>query len=114
MRFVFLAAAIALPLALSACNANRAPPQIEAALPPAQDVVRVSPRPMGETGCAADIARYRSIQANDFATGNVNKDVHAQIETEIAEAERACSAGDQLRAQYLLRESKQRHGYPAG
>lgn len=114
MRPVSLAFALAPALALAACNANRPPPQVEAALPPSQDIVRVSPRPAGEGGCVAEIARYRAIQANDFATGNVNKDVHAQIENEIAEAERACTAGDQLRAQYLLRESKQRHGYPAG
>jgi hypothetical protein len=114
MRPIFAAFALALTLALAACNANRPPPQVEAALPPSQDVVRVSPRPAGEAGCAAEIARYRAVQTNDFATGNVNKDVHAQIEADIAEAERACTAGDQLRAQYLLRESKQRHGYPAG
>jgi hypothetical protein len=114
MRSLNFTAALALPLALGACNANRPTPTIEAALPAVQDMARVTPRAAPEGGCAAEIARYRAIQANDFTTGNVNKDVHAQIETEIAEAERACSAGDQLRAQYLLRASKQRHGYPAG
>jgi hypothetical protein len=115
MRLMSLAPVLGLSLALAGCNANRQQPPIEAVQPlPSQEAVRVVPRALPDGGCAADIARYRSIQSNDFATGNVNKDVHAQIETEIAEAERACSAGDQLRAQYLLRASKERHGYPAG
>ncbi|WP_374547228.1 hypothetical protein [Rhodoblastus sp.] len=114
MRLVSLAAALALTLALAGCNANRPPPSIEATLPPPQDAARVTPRAGPDAGCADEIARYRAIQDNDFATGNVNKDVHAQIQTEIAEAERACAAGDQLRARYLLRASKERHGYPAG
>jgi hypothetical protein len=54
------------------------------------------------------------MQDSDLAAGHVDKAVYAQIQTEIAEAERACAAGDQLRAQFLLRASKERHGYPAG
>lgn len=112
MRPVFFA--LALTLALAGCNANRPPPSIEAAQPPAQNPSRIMPRATPEGGCAADIARYRAIQDNDLASGHVDKGVYAQIQTEIADAERACIAGDQLRALYLLRASKERHGYPTG
>jgi hypothetical protein len=114
MRFVSFAPLLALLLALAGCNSNRQQPPIEAVQPPAaQDVVRVTPRAAPE-GCAEEIARYRAIQDNDLAMGHVDKGVYAQIQTEISEAEHACSAGDGLRAQYLLRASKERHGYPAG
>jgi hypothetical protein len=106
---------LGLSLALAGCNANRQQPPVEAVQPlPSQEAVRVVPRALPDGGCAAEIARYRAIQDNDLAAGHVEKGVHAQIQTEIAEAERACSAGDALRAQYLLRASKERHGYPAG
>jgi hypothetical protein len=106
---------LVLTLALAGCNANRQQPPVEAVQPlPSQEAVRVTPRALPDGGCAAEIARYRAIQDNDLAMGHVEKGVHAQIQTEIAEAERACSAGDALRAQYLLRASKERHGYPAG
>jgi hypothetical protein len=113
MRLISLAPFLGASLALAGCNANRQQPPIEAVQPP-QEAVRVVPRALPEGGCAAEIARYRAIQDNDLAAGHVEKGVHAQIQTEIAEAERACSAGDALRAQYLLRASKERHGYPAG
>ena len=113
MRSISFAPLLALMLALAGCNANRQQPPIEAVQPPAQDVVRVTPRAAPES-CAEEIARYRAIQDNDLAMGHVDKGVYAQIQTEISEAERACSAGDGLRAQYLLRASKERHGYPAG
>jgi hypothetical protein len=44
--------------------------------------------------------------------GHVNQSVHAQISNEIAEAASACAAGQDGRAQSLLRASKSRHGYP--
>jgi hypothetical protein len=113
MRPVIFASALAVTLALAGCNANRQQAPVEAVLP-AQDSVRVIPRAAPDGGCAAEIARYRAIQDNDLVMGHVEKGVYAQIQTEIAEAERACSAGDALRAQYLLRASKERHGYPAG
>lgn len=113
-RLAISAPFLALMLALAGCNANQPPPSIEAARPPAQSPGRIVPRAAPEDGCASDIARYRAIQDNDLAAGHVNKDVYTQIQAEIAEAERACNAGDQLRARYLLRASKERHGYPAG
>ncbi len=100
-------------LALAACNANQPAPDVQIAQP-AMEVARVAPREAPEGGCAGAIARYRSIVDHDAATGNVAAGVNAQIQSEIAEATRACEAGDALRAQYLLRASEQKHGYPQG
>ncbi len=102
---VFLAAFTA---ALSAgCNAAR-PPQ---AAPPGPAVPAQALPPDGP-GCAGAVARYRSVVDNDLSMGHVNQSVHAQISQEIAEAASACAAGQDGRAQSLLRASKSRHGYP--
>jgi hypothetical protein len=104
---------LALTLALAGCNAQRPAPVIETPPPPTS--IRVTPPgfrlPQGG-GCAGDIARFRAIQDNDLAMGHVDKSVYAQVQSEIAEADRACAAGDNLRAGGLLRASKERHGYP--
>jgi hypothetical protein len=115
MRLVF--PSLALALFLAGCNANRAPPVVELAPPATPAYVRVTPPethgPEGG-GCAGDIARFRAIQDNDLATGHVDKGVYAQVQAEVAEADRACKAGDSLRAEGLLRATKAKHGYPTG
>ncbi len=113
MRHVFPAPFLPLLLALSACNANRAEPEVAMPQAPAETVLRVTSG-AAEGGCAAEIARYKGIVDHDAATGFVAQSVDAQIQGEIGEAQRACDAGDQLRARYLLRSSQQRHGYPQG
>lgn len=45
--------------------------------------------------------------------GHVNQGVYNQIQQEISEAESACAAGQDARAQSLLHASKARHGYPS-
>ena len=106
---------LALAFALSGCNANRAPPQVEFSPQPSPSYVRVTPpEDRAASGCAGDIAKFRAIQDNDLAAGHVDKGVYAQIQGDLAEADQACKAGDNLRAQGLLRATKARHGYPTG
>jgi hypothetical protein len=64
-------------------------------------------------GCSGEIARYKTVMKNDFDTGNVNKSVYSQFQSEIARADAACSAGRDGEAIGLVRSSKARHGYPA-
>jgi hypothetical protein len=64
-------------------------------------------------GCSGEIDRYKTVMKNDFDTGNVNKSVYAQFQSEIGRAEAACSAGRDSEAIGLVRSSKARHGYPA-
>jgi hypothetical protein len=104
---------VSLPLALAACHADRTAPEVSLPQAPAETIVRVAPG-AGASGCATAIDRYRGIVDRDAKTGFVAQSVYAQIQGEIGEAQRACDAGDQLRARYLLRASKQRHGYPQG
>lgn len=117
MRIQSLAPPLVLTLMLAGCNANRATPMVELAAPTTPAYIRVTPPesrlPEGG-GCAGDIARFRAIQENDLGMGHVDKSVYAQIQTELTEADQACAQGDTLRAQGLLRATKERHGYPAG
>lgn len=64
-------------------------------------------------GCAGEISRYSAVMKNDFDTGNVNKSVYSQFQSEVARAQAACSAGRDGEAMGLVRASKARHGYPA-
>jgi hypothetical protein len=98
----YLTAALFFATLAAGCN-SPAPP------PPPPPIAA----PLAEgSGCAASIARYRAVQENDLAMGHVNKSVYAQIQKEIADAQRACALGDEAKAQSLLRASKSRHGYP--
>jgi hypothetical protein len=64
--------------------------------------------------CSAEIARYRAIQENDEAMGNVAQRVYDQIKSEIAVAERECSAGHDAQSRAMILTSKRKHGYPTG
>jgi hypothetical protein len=107
-RLPLLPASLAAALAFSACNSARAPAPAPAEAPPPSAAVKL---PEG-AGCTAQIARFRAIQDNDLKMGHVNKTVYGQIAGEIAEAESACAAGEDARAQSLIRASRSRHGYP--
>jgi hypothetical protein len=63
-------------------------------------------------GCAGDIARWKAVQENDYASGNVGLKIYDQIKGEIARAEAACSAGHDSQASAMVSASKRRHGYP--
>ncbi len=87
----------------------------EDALPRGYGIQRFTPQefhlPEG-SGCAGDVARWQAVQANDYASGNVNLKVYNQIQNEIARAAEACSAGRDRDASRLISASKSRHGYP--
>ena len=67
----------------------------------------------GGGGCSGEIARYRAVQDNDLAMGHVAKSVYGQIKREIDAAEKVCSAGQDAKAEAMVRASQARHGYPA-
>ncbi len=62
-------------------------------------------------GCSAEVARWQAIQDNDYRTGNIGLGVYRQIQTEIARAAAACSAGHDAQASAMVASSKARHGY---
>ena len=65
----------------------------------------------GGAGCVGEIARYRAVQQNDYASGNVAKSVYLQVKREIDAAEKACSEGQEAKASAMIRASQTRHGY---
>jgi hypothetical protein len=95
--------------ALAGCNT----PAPQAAAPGAQVVTPADFKLPEGGGCAGDIARYRAIQGNDLAMGNVAQAVYDQIKAEIAGAERACWAGRDAEARSMILASRRRHGYPS-
>jgi hypothetical protein len=106
-----LLAAIA-ALCLAGCNSAGTAP---AAAPPAPGSLAVAPSnfqmPQGG-GCAGDIARYRAVQDDDLAMGQIAQSVYDQVHREIAEAAQACSAGRDAQARAMILASRKRHGYP--
>jgi hypothetical protein len=101
---------------LAGCNAAGPPagPAVAAA-PPAPNSINVAPSnfqmPRG-TGCAGAIARYRAVQDDDLAMGQIAQSVYDQVRREIAAAEEVCAAGRDAEARAMILASRKRHGYP--
>ncbi|MGO9133997.1 MAG: hypothetical protein ACLP8A_08120 [Methylovirgula sp.] len=96
---------------LSGCNQGTpvasvpAPQPAEAAAPAAfADLPADAP-------CTEKIQRFQAVLADDRTTGNVEKPVYDQIETELSKAASACSAGRGREALGLVKASEERHGY---
>ena len=111
MKPALLAAFAALSLA--GCNSTGPAP---GAAPPTPGSIVVAPpnfqMPQG-SGCAGAIARYRAVQDDDLAMGQIAQSVYDQIRREIAAAAVACSAGRDGEARAMVLASRKRHGYPA-
>jgi hypothetical protein len=104
--------AVIAALCLAGCNSAGPAP---AAAPPAPGSLVVAPSnfqmPQGG-GCAGDVARYRAVQDDDLAMGQIAQSVYDQVHKEIAEAAQACSAGRDAEARAMILASRKRHGYP--
>lgn len=107
-------AALAISLGLAACTQTSAPPApTPVARSPGSGVTAPGFRLPEGTGCAAEIARFRSVMDNDLETGHVAASVHRQVVSEIDAASSVCSAGRDEEARGRLRATKLRFGYPA-
>jgi len=110
MKLALLAAFAALGLA--GCNSVGPAP---GAAPPTPGSIVVAPSnfqmPQGG-GCAGEIARYRAVQDDDLAMGQIAQSVYDQVHAEIAAAAEACSAGRDGEARAMILASRKRHGYP--
>jgi hypothetical protein len=110
MKSALLAALAA--LALAGCNSS-VPAPSAAAPAPASIVVAPSNFQMPQgSGCEGEIARYRAVQDDDLAMGQIAQSVYNQIHGEIAAAAQACSAGHDEEARSMILASRKRHGYP--
>ena len=109
MRIVMPVAALGAALALSACNANDGMSGPVASAPPPPVAMSL---PQG-AACSKEINTYETVLKGDLATGNVEEKVYDQIQTEMARAASACSAGKGGEAHAIVASSKAKHGYRA-
>ncbi|MGH6851473.1 MAG: hypothetical protein ACREDD_13665 [Methylocella sp.] len=63
--------------------------------------------------CTHDLTHYQTVLDADVHTGNVNRAVYDQIETDLSRAANACAAGHDGEARAIIRSTKLRHGYHA-
>ncbi len=63
--------------------------------------------------CTKDLNHYQTVLDADVGTGNVNRSVYDEIETDLGRAANACAAGHDGEARAIIRSTKLRHGYRA-
>jgi hypothetical protein len=115
MKRALLAAFAA--LCLAGCNASGpAASRAAAASQPAPNSIDVAPSnfqmPQG-AGCAGAVARYRAVQDDDLAMGQIAQSVYDEVHKETAAAAEACAGGHDAEARAMIAASRKRHGYPA-
>lgn len=103
---------LALAVGLAGCNAgtpvaSAPPPQPPAPAPAAAQFANL---PAG-AACSDKIHRYQAVLDADVKTGNLEQQVYAQIEKEVAQAAADCADGLGHQALDLIRASQARHGY---
>ena len=75
-------------------------------------VIPVAVEALRTASLAGEVARYRAVQDDDLAMGQIAQSVYDQIHGEIAAAAQACSGGRDGEARAMIMASRKRHGYP--
>jgi hypothetical protein len=111
LSFVVIGASIA----LGGCNLSSGSPAATpvAVAPSAPAQPNWPPLPQG-AACSDDLRHYQTVLDADVGTGNVNRSVYDEIETELIPAAEACAAGRDSQARSLIHAAKERHGYRSG
>jgi hypothetical protein len=105
---VFLAA-----IALGGCNqTSGSSPPVAAVAPQAPAPPNWPKLPEG-AACTNDLNHYQTVLNADVGTGNVNRSVYDQIETDLGRAANECAAGHDGEARAIIRSTKLQHGYRA-
>lgn len=115
-RRLILCGAGCAALLLSGCNQGS---PVAAAPPPPTDAQAAVPAPApGQLAslpagapCTDKINRYQAVLSDDVRTGNLERPVYNQIQTELSKAAGACTAGHGREALGLVKASEARHGY---
>ena len=105
---VFLAA-----IALGGCNQTSGSSAPVAAVAPRAPAPPNWPKLPEGAACTNDLNHYQAVLDADVGTGNVNRSVYDQIETDLGRAADACAAGHDGEARAIIRSTKLRHGYRA-
>jgi len=105
---VFLAA-----IALGGCNQTSGSSAPVAAVAPRAPAPPNWPKLPEGAACTNDLNHYQAVLDADVGTGNVNRSVYDQIETDLGRAANACAAGQDGEARAIIRSTKLQHGYRA-
>jgi hypothetical protein len=105
---VFLAA-----LGLAACNQTSSSPEPVAMTGPRAPAPPNWPKLPEGAACTGELTHYQTVLDADVSTGNVNRSVYDEIETELVPAANACAAGKDSEARAMIRSAKVKHGYRA-
>jgi hypothetical protein len=105
---VFLAA-----IALGGCNQTSGSSAPVAAVAPKAPAPPNWPKLPEGAACANDLNHYQTLLDADVATGNLNRPVYDQIETDLGRAANACAVGHDGEARAIVRSTKLQHGYRA-
>ena len=105
---VFLAA-----IALGGCNQTSGSSAPVAAVAPRAPAPPNWPKLPEGAACTNDLNHYQTVLDADVGTGNVNRSVYDQIETDLGRAANACAAGHDGEARAIVRSTKLQHGYRA-
>jgi hypothetical protein len=105
---VFLAA-----IALGGCNQTSGSSAPIAAVAPQAPAPPNWPKLPEGAACTNDLNHYQTVLDADVGTGNVNRSVYDQIETDLGRAADACAAGHDGEARAIIRSTKLQHGYRA-
>lgn len=63
--------------------------------------------------CAKELTHYQTVLDADVSTGNLNRSVYNEIETDLARAASACANGKDGEANAIIHATKIKHGYRA-
>ena len=105
---IFLAA-----VALGGCNQTSGSSAPVAAVAPRAPAPPNWPKLPEGAACTNDLNHYQTVLDADVGTGNVNRSVYDQIETDLGRAANACAAGHDGEARAIIRSTKLQHGYRA-
>src|ERR1700730_14802819 len=100
-------------LTLGGCNQTPGPTAPVATASPQAPVAPNWPKLPEGAACTNDLTHYQTVLDADVGTGNVNRSVYDQIETELIPAANACAAGHDGEARAIIRSTKLQHGYRA-
>lgn len=100
-------------LALGGCNQTAGSSAPVATAAPQAPAPPNWPKLPDGAACTNELTHYQTVLDADVGTGNVNRSIYDEIETELVPAADACAAGKDSEARAMIRSAKLKHGYHA-
>jgi hypothetical protein len=100
-------------VALGGCNQTSGSSAPVAAVAPKVPAPPNWPKLPEGAACTNDLNHYQTVLDDDVGTGNVNRSVYDQIESDLGRAANACALGHDGEARAIVRSTKLQHGYRA-